>query len=73
MELIKILAAWIEKNPGKAVGAFIGFFVGILFLTAGVLGTVLIILLIFLGLLIGKINDDNVQLLREFKNFFKKK
>lgn len=63
-------ADWIRNNPGKAAGAFIGFVSGLLILTLGMLQTLLIALLVFIGFIIGKLKDDDVSIIDQIKNIF---
>jgi len=59
-------------NPGKALGAMAGFLLGILLFTFGVMKTVVIILLVGAGFLLGKARDDNVSIVDELTGLFKK-
>ena len=73
MNFFKFISDWINDNPGKAVGAFLGFLFGIFILTLGFLKTFIIILLVIVGLLIGKLKDDNLSIGELFSNPFKRR
>ena len=62
MDYFENIKEWISGNPGKAAGIAAGAVAGILILTLGVIKTVLVILFILLGYLIGKLKDDNISL-----------
>jgi len=64
---------WINKNPGKTTGAIIGFFIGILILTFGIIKSLLIILFIVVGILIGNTIDEDNIIVDKIKNFFNRK
>lgn len=59
-------------NPGKALGAMAGFMLGILLFTFGILKTLVIILLVSAGFLLGKARDENVSIVDELTGIFKK-
>ncbi len=59
-------------NPGKALGAMAGFLLGILLFTFGILKTVVIILLVGAGFILGKARDENVSIVDELTGLFKK-
>lgn len=61
---------WISANPGKAAGAFLGFIFGILILTVGVAKTLLIIIFILIGFIIGKLRDDRVSIIDQIRGIF---
>ena len=73
MNYIDSLKEWINSNPGKAAGVAAGAVFGILVLTVGVVKTVLIMLFILLGYLIGKLKDDNISLKSLINDIFKRK
>lgn len=64
---------WISGNPGKAAGVLTGAVFGILVLTIGALKTILILLFIFLGYLIGKLKDDNTSISTILSGLFRRK
>ncbi|MFC1670013.1 DUF2273 domain-containing protein [Spirochaetota bacterium] len=72
MDFFKFIMDWINENPGKAVGAIIGFLLGIFILTLGILKTIIIIIFIIIGFVIGKSRDDNVSIIDEITGIFKK-
>lgn len=73
MNYIDSAKEWINSNPGKSAGIAAGAVFGILILTVGVLKTVLIMLFILLGYLIGKLKDDNISLKSLIDDIFKRK
>ena len=73
MDFFQFIKDWINTNPGKAAGALIGFVFGILILTMGIGKTLLIILFVIIGLVIGKMKDENISFLDEIKGLFKRK
>ena len=73
MSISRYISEWVNYNPGKAAGAFGGFVLGILILVFGIAKTLLIILFVILGIIIGKMADDRVSVFDEFRNIFRKK
>ncbi len=73
MDFIQFIKNWINTNPGKAAGALIGFIGGILILSLGVAKTILILLFVAVGFIIGKMKDENVSFIDEIKGIFKRK
>ncbi len=63
MNFFTFLGEWINANPGKAVGGAIGFILGLLFLTIGFVKTLLVLILVIIGFVIGKMIDDDVPFL----------
>ena len=61
---------FVNDNPGKSVGAVAGFLLGILILTFGVLKTIVVILFVFLGIIIGKMADDRLSIIDEIRRIF---
>ncbi len=72
MDFIQTIQLWVNMNPGKAMGALAGFLLGILLFTFGIIKTLVIILLIGTGFMLGKARDDNVSILDELTGLFKK-
>jgi uncharacterized membrane protein len=72
MTFLQKVAAWINGNPGKTVGALIGLIFGILILTIGFLKTFLVVVLVCAGFIIGKLRDDKVPF-PGLDSIFKKK
>ena len=73
MSYLTLISEWISKNPGKATGGIIGFVFGILIFTIGIIKTLLILLFVLIGFVIGKSRDDNVSLLDGITGLFKRK
>lgn len=72
MNLFRFLSEWINDNPGKTVGAFIGFLAGMFILTLGPLKTFIIILFIIIGVLVGKTLDDDIPVFEQIKGIFRR-
>lgn len=73
MEFFNYLGGLINDNPGKTLGSVMGLVVGILVFTIGFVKTLLIVLLIFVGFLIGKSRDDGVSLPEALVSLFSRK
>jgi len=73
MSFIETIIQWINENPGKSVGACIGFLLGIVIIAFGPVKAFFIVLLVVIGLLIGKIRDDGLYPSHELKRLFKRK
>lgn len=73
MEFFKFISDWINNNPGKATGAFLGLLIGILIFTLGILKTLFIFLLVMTGFIIGKMKDDNISIFSTIRNIFRGK
>jgi uncharacterized membrane protein len=67
------MTEWINENPGKAAGAIAGFVLGILILTIGFVKTLLIILFIVAGVIIGKMRDDRFPIFEQITGLFGRK
>lgn len=61
----------LNNNPGKAIGAFSGAIIAVLFLTFG-WKTFFILLLALIGLVIGKSLDDDISIVEQIKNIFRR-
>lgn len=72
MEFFDYIGQWIKENPGKTVGAVVGFIVGILLFTLGWWKTLIIIVLVFIGFVIGKSRDDNVSIIDQITSLFRR-
>ena len=72
MEFFEQIAEWVRNNPGKTVGAAIGFLTGILVFTLGVLKTAIVAVLVLIGFFIGKSRDDNVSIVDQITGFFRR-
>jgi uncharacterized membrane protein len=62
MPLTSYITQWINENPGKTVGAVIGFILGLLVLAVGPVKTLIVIILSAIGVVVGKIFDENIEL-----------
>lgn len=71
MSFLGSAGEWIGQNPGKAAGAFAGFLFGVLLFTIGIVKTLLTVLFVFIGYIIGKSRDDNVSILDELNDLFR--
>ena len=58
---------------GLAAGAFAGFLFGVLLFTIGVLKTILILIFVLIGYIIGKSRDDNLSIVEEINELFRGK
>lgn len=67
MNFFRYILQWIDDNPGKSAGALIGFIVALLIVVMGPVGTLLVVLFVTLGVLIGKFRDDRISLKDIFK------
>jgi uncharacterized membrane protein len=67
MKIMEYIQGLMQNHPGKSLGALIGFVAGILFLTLGIKRTILIILFVLLGILIGNLIDSRVRITWPFK------
>jgi uncharacterized membrane protein len=72
MSLIDFITDWTKDNPGKAVGAIIGFVLGILLFTLGIVKTLLVIVLVAIGFFIGKTRDDNISIIDQITGLFRR-
>jgi uncharacterized membrane protein len=72
MEFFDQIAGWIRLNPGKTIGAGLGFIIGILLFTIGWWKTIIIMVLMFIGFIIGKSRDDDVSIIDQISGFFRR-
>ncbi|MBN1498207.1 MAG: DUF2273 domain-containing protein [Spirochaetes bacterium] len=72
MDFFEQIAEWTKANPGKTVGALIGFVTGILIFTIGPLKTIIVAFLVVIGFIIGKSRDDNVSIVDQITGFFRR-
>jgi uncharacterized membrane protein len=70
MDFFSYVKDLINNNPGKTIGSFLGLVVGIMIFTLGIVKTVLVVLLIFIGFIIGKSRDEDVSVIEAFVRFF---
>lgn len=73
MNFTDFLIEWINRNPGKAVGGLAGFLLGIFILAIGIPRTIIVILFVLIGLLVGKLRDDRISVIEEIKGLFSRK
>ncbi len=72
MDFFDQIASWIKENPGKTVGGAIGFILGILLFTIGWWKTLIILVLVLAGFIIGKSRDENISVIDLITSFFKR-
>ncbi len=72
MNFFDQIAQWIHENPGKIIGAAGGFCIGILLFTLGWWKTLIVILLVFIGFLIGKSRDEDISIIDLIAGLFKR-
>jgi len=73
MELHEKIRELIAENPGKALGALVGFIFGILVLVFGILKVFVITVFIIIGILVGKMVDDKSSVIENIMNIFRRK
>ncbi len=73
MSLTRYISDFVNENPGKSVGAVSGLILGVLILAFGFWRTVVILLFIILGFIIGKMIDDGDSGIEAIKNIFRRK
>lgn len=73
MSLANFISEWINHNPGKAIGAFLGFIIGICIFSFGVAKTIFILFLVFVGYVIGKVKDEHISITDQFMKLIKRK
>ena len=67
------IAGWVRGNPGKTAGAASGLIVGIMLFTLGIWKTLVVVILVAAGFIIGKSRDDNVSIVDQITGFFRRK
>jgi uncharacterized membrane protein len=72
MDFFEQIAAWVRENPGKTVGAAGGFIIGILLFTLGWWKTLIVLVLMAAGFIIGKSRDDNISIVDQITGFFRR-
>jgi uncharacterized membrane protein len=72
MDFFEQIPLWIKKNPGKTIGAAIGFVIGVLLFTIGWWKTLIVLLLAFIGFIIGKSRDENIPVVDMITSFFRR-
>ncbi len=72
MDFFEQIASWIKENPGKTVGAALGFVLGILLFTIGWWKTLIILILVLIGFIIGKSRDENISVIDLISSFFRR-
>lgn len=73
MNAFERLIQWINANPGKALGAFVGFILAVLIFTIGPLITFIVLLFTAVGYFIGKLRDDGGSISDGINKFFNSK
>ena len=73
MEFHEKITSFVSENPGKSLGALIGFVLGILVLVFGVLKVFVIGFFIIIGILAGKMIDDKSSVMDRIMNIFKRR
>lgn len=73
MSLTRYISDFVNENPGKSVGAVSGLILGVLILAFGFWKTIVILLFIILGFIIGKMIDDGDSGIEAIKNIFRRK
>lgn len=71
-EFYKSSNAFYRKNRYAVIGLIIGIMIAILFITVGFFETLLILLLAFIGYLIGAYKDNNLQVIRWLNNLLRR-
>ena len=66
------IAAWVRENPGKTVGAAGGFIIGIMLFTLNWWKTLIVLVLMAGGFIIGKSRDDNISIVDQITGFFRR-
>ncbi len=72
MGFLEQIADWVRENPGKTAGAAGGFIVGIMLFTLGLWKTLVVLVLVAVGFIIGKSRDDNVSIVDQITGFFRR-
>ncbi|TFH42280.1 MAG: DUF2273 domain-containing protein [Chrysiogenales bacterium] len=72
MNILDQIAEWVRENPGKTAGAACGFIIGILLFTIGWWKTMIVVILVMAGFMIGKSRDDNVSLVDQITGLFRR-
>lgn len=70
MDFLSYVKDLINNNPGKTIGSCIGLIVGIMIFTLGIVKTILVVLLVFIGFIIGKSRDEDISVIEAFVRFF---
>lgn len=70
MDFLSYVKELINNNPGKTIGSCIGLIVGIMIFTLGIVKTILVVLLVFIGFIIGKSRDEDISVIEAFTRFF---
>jgi uncharacterized membrane protein len=72
MDFFDQIASWMRENPGKTVGVAIGFIVGVLLFAVGWWKTLIILILVLVGYIIGKSRDENISVIDLITSFFRR-
>ncbi len=73
MAIFDNFSAWFNSNPGKVLGAAMGFLLGLLIFTLGIIKTLIIALLVLVGFFIGKSRDDGMSIIDEITGLFRRR
>ncbi len=73
MSFKRYMIEWIATNPGKSLGVGLGFIIGFLVVLVGIKKTLIVLLFVLLGYLLGKMSDEGIFNLRNFRNPFRRK
>lgn len=71
MDFFTKIADWMAENTGKTVGGIAGLVLGILIFTLGWKALVVLVL-VLLGVLIGKARDDNSSITELLSGLFRR-
>ena len=73
MEFHEKIIRFISENPGKSLGALLGFVIGILVLVFGVLKVFVIGFFVIIGIFAGKMIDEKPAVIERIMNIFKRR
>ena len=73
MDFYEDIKRFISENPGKFLGALLGFVLGILVIVFGVLKVFVIGFFIIVGVVVGKLIDDKSSVIERIMNIFKRR
>jgi uncharacterized membrane protein len=72
MSLEKYIS-FVAKNPGKVIGTIAGLLVGILIFSIGFWKTFVVLLLAFIGYIVGRVLDDGRPLADQINDLLNRK
>ncbi len=73
MQIPEKLTEIFGSSPGKMIGAIVGFLLGVLVLTFGVLKILVVVIFILLGIIVGKMIDDRSSVVESIMNIFRRR